>query len=102
MARLPPFRLRRTPHKDRACRRAGAPAPLTAAAVAPISPSPGTSGLLAFGGGCDRNDAIERGIGRTAAPAALSFVAPRHPRDGPDLGPFRRRHDRHLVGVRAR
>src|SRR5215831_13863589 len=76
--------------------------PLTSAVFPPISPSPGPSGLSAFGGGGDRDDTIERRAGRAPAAAAVSLLAPRHARDGPDHGPLRRRHDRHAQRRRAR
>ena len=42
-------------------------------------------------GADDRNDPIERGLGRAAAQAAVPRLASRHARDGPDHGPLRRR-----------
>src|SRR5215471_16976982 len=62
--------------------------PLTSAVFPPISPSPGPSGLSAFGGGGDRDDTIERGAGRAPAATPVSLLAPRHARDGPDHGRF--------------
>src|SRR5262249_38064815 len=75
---------------------------LTSGAFPTISSSPGPSGLLAFGGAGDRDDAIERWVGRAATAAALPVMASRHARDGPDHGPLRRRGDRHAHRSGAR
>src|SRR5690242_4166059 len=76
--------------------------PLTSGVFPPISPSPGPSGLSAFGGGGDRDDTIERRAGRAPAAAPVSLLAPRHARDGPDHGPLRRRHHQRARRRRAR
>ena len=76
---------------------------LTSACCVAISTSPGT--VRAFGVGLGLNndgyDEIERRTGRSPQAAAVSLLAPRHPRDGPDPRPLCRRGDRDAVRRRA-